>query len=738
MSHRREGVKDTSHLSLEDLKHNYFRELRDKKVKIRSSGKYVFCPYCRDNRREYDFSELERHASRIARESKSASFNDKARHLALLKYLSWYEPTQMKSQECPESVDAFSSDQNKQKLSIATKFHDGVTSETKRKKPTDKPVEYVNVVEVKATGSTVEPDESLTKIGRDAHSAVNELDSQPGENINEPVKVSENARDTGKKIREKSFKHDLKKESLSTRWNSSRRRHDELIVWPWTGILANIPIQKIDGKYVGEGGRKLREELVSRGFNPLKVHPLWDIYGHSGFAIIEFNKDWEGFEHAMAFEKAFEIDQHGKANWRKARNKGDKLYGWLAHEEDYWSRGPIGKHLQKNGDLKTLSEIEMEDNRKNVTLVSNLENALSSKQMKCEEITEKISKTELCMEKAISEKEEMIASYYKEMQDMLVDASELLRKTLEEHSESQAQLEAQREELKLRERELKQRRAWNDSEKRKLEKQKTMNARAIMEQRIADEKMLKLAEAQKREKESVMGTIIRLEGELDKKQAMQLEIERLRGDLEVRKHMSDENTEDKEKVEALEKELKEKEEESNDLDLLTQTLIVKERRANDELQGARKELMHNLNGTRGNICVKRMGELEGKPFIEAAKRNYAGEDVPEKAMELCSKWEDYLRDPNWHPFKVIMVGDAAKEILNEEDDKLKELKSELGDEVYTAVTTGLLELNEYNPSGRYPIPELWNSSQSRKASLKEGIEYMLKQWKVCRAKRRRN
>ncbi|KAL0369813.1 UNVERIFIED_CONTAM: Factor of DNA methylation 4 [Sesamum angustifolium] len=133
-----------------------------------------------------------------------------------------------------------------------------------------------------------------------------------------------------------------------------------------------------------------------------------------------------------------------------------------------------------------------------------------------------------------------------------------------------------------------------------------------------------------------------------------------------------------------------------------------------------------------------MGELDGKPFVKAANMKYGGEDVTVKAMQLCSLWEDYLRDPSWHPYKVVMDGGTPKEILDENDEKLKELKTELGDEVYETVTTALHEMNEYNPSGRYPVPELWNSNEKRKVSLKKGIEHLLKQWKIHKAKRRRN
>ena len=77
----------------------------------------------------------------------------------------------------------------------------------------------------------------------------------------------------------------------------------------------------------------------------------------------------------------------------------------------------------------------------------------------------------------------------------------------------------------------------------------------------------------------------------------------------------------------------------------------------------------------------------------------------------------------------------AQEILDGEDEKLKNLKDEFGDKVHDAVVTALKELNEYNPSGRYSILELWNFKEGRKASLKEGVSHLIMQWKS--AKRRK-
>lgn len=78
-----------------------------------------------------------------------------------------------------------------------------------------------------------------------------------------------------------------------------------------------------------------------------------------------------------------------------------------------------------------------------------------------------------------------------------------------------------------------------------------------------------------------------------------------------------------------------------------------------------------------------------------------------------------------------------QEIIDDEDEKLAGLKNELGDDVYQAVVTAMMELNEYNPSGRYSVKELWNYKEGRKATLKEGASYILKQWKVLKGRRRK-
>ncbi|KAM7499285.1 hypothetical protein LguiA_023699 [Lonicera macranthoides] len=184
--------------------------------------------------------------------------------------------------------------------------------------------------------------------------------------------------------------------------------------------------------------------------------------------------------------------------------------------------------------------------------------------------------------------------------------------------------------------------------------------------------------------------------------------------------------------------LKASEEELQNLESTNQALILKERVSNQELQDARKEAFEGLQdilSNRTTFGIKRMGEVDPRPFQYACQQIYPTVYSEEQCAKLCSLWQENVKDPHWHPFNTILVNGRKQEVIDENDSKLKGLRSDWGEEVFKAVANALLELNEYNPSGRYPVPELWDLRNGRKASLKEIVAYIIKQWKTHKRKR---
>ncbi|KAE8735155.1 XH/XS domain-containing protein, putative isoform 2 [Hibiscus syriacus] len=188
--------------------------------------------------------------------------------------------------------------------------------------------------------------------------------------------------------------------------------HDEKIVWPWTGVFVNIPTKKLsDGRSVGGSGSKLRDELTRRGFNPIRVHPLWNFRGHSGTAVVEFHKDWPGLHNALSFEKAYEADHHGRKDWFANNAVKEGLYAWVARADDYKSSAIIGEHLRKIGDLKTISELMEEEARKQERLVMNLNNIIETKNKHIQEMEQKCSETSKFLEALMEEKDNLSLAY---------------------------------------------------------------------------------------------------------------------------------------------------------------------------------------------------------------------------------------------------------------------------------------------------------------------------------------
>ncbi|KAH1145423.1 hypothetical protein AAZX31_15G036800 [Glycine max] len=366
---------------------------------------------------------------------------------------------------------------------------------------------------------------------------------------------------------------------------------DQLFVWPWMGIVANIATEFKDGRRTGDSGSKLRDEFTLKGFHPLKVQPLWNRYGHSGFAIVEFSKDWEGFTNAMNFGRSFEAEHCGKRDYNKLRDRGDRLYGWVARDDDYHSKSIIGDQLRKTGDLQSVSGKQAEEKRKTSLLVLDLAKTLKVRNETLEQVCSKYDDISVSLNRVMDEKEAMIESYNNEIKKMHQTTQKYWEVFYRGREKARLELHAQRKELEGREKDLQRSQVKNENERRKLYLERKNNEMAIMEQNKADERVMHLAEEHKEEKEKMHKKILELQNELDAKQKLELGIQQLKGNLQVRKQIGEDDEEEKNKLDAIKTELEDKEEELEGLEALQQALVVKERKTNDELQDARKELI---------------------------------------------------------------------------------------------------------------------------------------------------
>nr|PNR32310.1 hypothetical protein PHYPA_026436 [Physcomitrium patens] len=208
------------------------------------------------------------------------------------------------------------------------------------------------------------------------------------------------------------------------------------------------------------------------------------------------------------------------------------------------------------------------------------------------------------------------------------------------------------------------------------------------------------------------------------KQLLELEKHQVKGLLEMEK--SEES--DKDKLAELEAEL-----EMNQV--MVNALSTIERTANG-LEEANKVAVDLLKtyGDETIVGIKYAGSIKKAPWIAACKRKYHPDSCEEAASKMISEWEQRLKDPKCHPFTTVGVGGdnwkgklkticggfrTVQRIINKNDKFLKELNQNLGMEVLQTVTTALMEMEEYNASGRPLMAVAWDFRKNQQTSLKK-------------------
>ncbi|EAZ10533.1 hypothetical protein OsJ_00365 [Oryza sativa Japonica Group] len=527
---------------------------------------------------------------------------------------------------------------------------------------------------------------------------------------------------------------------------AGNRREEERFAWPWSGVLA---------AGAGFNAEDFADRVAMFGLDDVVPLVVDDAEGADSFAIVRFANGWGGFGDALTLENHFNKNKLGKNEWDARGSAGDavkgddgdtdvKVYGWVAREGDYNAGNVVGRYLRKHTNLTTIDEVSKSESEKSGKMVAILATQIEAKNRFLQDLETKKNATELSIARLEEDNRKLHDAYNEEMRNLHRRARDYALRVFQDNENLKLELDSRRRELNSRAKQLEKITAENASDRKKLDDQKQKakddNSElelASIEQQRADEDVMKLVEDQKREKEDVLARMLQLEKELHEKQQLELEVTRLNGTLQVMKHLEgDDDGDIHDKMEKLSERL---EHEKKRLEELSGELVKKERESNDELQEARKELIMGLEDMltgRTAIGIKRMGELDEKPFQNACKRKYGNDDYETKAAELVSSWQEEIKKPSWHPYKIITVDGEDKEVVDDDDTKLRHLWIEYGDDVCNAVKTALSEVNEYNASGRYVVPELWNFRKGRKATMKEVLKYIFGQIETTSKRRR--
>ncbi|KAK1693276.1 hypothetical protein QYE76_009973 [Lolium multiflorum] len=481
-------------------------------------------------------------------------------------------------------------------------------------------------------------------------------------------------------------------------------RVGELLVWPWAGILATTTTtHSEDDTAVSLLDSHALQHPAAVATTPL-VEDALPPYTHHHFLVLHFGKSLSGLRAAESLASRFA--GAGRTEWHQQQQRHGEsacpgamaVYGWTAVEEDLRGEDAVGKFLSATAATARRAEdpVAAEEERAVRLLEARLEEAAAAVLAAEEETTlllHELSELRTIADEIVPEMNREVG----EENRMLKAVLEAATKEIESKMEKIAQLEnLETGALDINTLELagggcKQGdHALMLQEKHKLEQREALIEALVSLTRWLNRKL----EAG----ESLTDTVADHQRIFTATLLLDAEQERLKAswlELYKREHM---NT--------------------------------------NELQENRQELiqgfMENMPiSGRAVVGIKRMGQLDERPFQVACKRKYRDDDAEGKAASLVSSWQEEIQKTSWHPFTTIQVDREDKEVVDDNDPKLRQLRLECGDSVCYAVKVALSEINEYSPHGRHVMNEIWNFQEGRKATMTEAIAYILEQLRVA-------
>ncbi|CAM6101015.1 unnamed protein product [Calypogeia fissa] len=169
-----------------------------------------------------------------------------------------------------------------------------------------------------------------------------------------------------------------------------KRAGDSKLVCPWSVIVYKSTNVRHDlgGEQDGQtyvGKNEIKTQFAE--FKPDKIHVVWSSSGHNGFSVLHFGLGLEGLNDALALEKHFVDEDHGRRDYERNSamgNLGQGFYGWLAREGDLnrapgSEEGAVADYLKASCDLKNIGMVGDEMKKMHGLQVKKLAESLAEK-----------------------------------------------------------------------------------------------------------------------------------------------------------------------------------------------------------------------------------------------------------------------------------------------------------------------------------------------------------------------